>query len=59
MRKYRDIELVTTEGRKNYLVSEPNYHPKNFFKKFISHENEKNIYILDLTSLLRSVNTIN
>ena len=24
--KYRDIKLVTTEGRRNYLVSEPNYH---------------------------------
>ena len=25
MRKHRDINLVTTEGRRNYLVSEPNY----------------------------------
>ena len=26
VRKYRDIERVTTERRRNYLVSEPNYH---------------------------------
>ena len=24
--KYRDIKLVTTERRRDYLVSEPNYH---------------------------------
>ena len=26
MRKHRDIELVTTKRRRNYLVSDPNYH---------------------------------
>ena len=31
VRKYKDIKLVTTERRKNYLVSEPNYHTKTFF----------------------------
>ena len=25
VRKQRDIKLVTTERRRNYLVSEPNY----------------------------------
>ena len=25
VRKHRDIKLVTTERRRNYLVSEPNY----------------------------------
>ena len=29
-RKNRDIKLVTTE-RRNYLVSEPNYHMRKFF----------------------------
>ena len=29
--KHRDIELVMTERRRNYLVSEPNYHAKTFF----------------------------
>ena len=31
VRKCKDIKLVTTERRRNYLVSEPNYHTKNFF----------------------------
>ena len=30
-RKQRDIKLVTTERRKNYLVSEPKYHTTKFF----------------------------
>ena len=31
VRKHRDIKLVITEGRRNYLVSEPNnYKTKNF-----------------------------
>ena len=29
--KHRDIKLVTTERRRNYLVSEPNYQTKKFF----------------------------
>ena len=31
IRKHRDIKLVTTERRRNYLVSEPNYHTTKFF----------------------------
>ena len=31
VRKHRNIKLVTTERRKNYLVSEPNYHTTKFF----------------------------
>ena len=31
VRKYRDIELVTTETRRSYL--EPNYHNTEFFTK--------------------------
>ena len=30
VRKHRDIKLVTTERRRNYLVSEPNYDTTNF-----------------------------
>ena len=30
VRKHGNIELVTTEKRTNYLVSEPNYHTTNF-----------------------------
>ena len=33
--KHRDIKLVTTERRKNYLVSEPNYHTTKFFTENI------------------------
>ena len=33
VRKHRDIKLITTERRRNYLVSEPNYHTKKFFKE--------------------------
>ena len=31
VRKHRDVKLVTTERRSNYLVSEPNYHTTKFF----------------------------
>ena len=31
VRKHRDMTLVTTERRRNYLVSEPNYHTTKFF----------------------------
>ena len=31
VRKHTDIKLVTTERKKNYLVSEPNYHVTKFF----------------------------
>ena len=33
VRKHRYIKLVTTERRRNYLVSEPNYHTAKFFTK--------------------------
>ena len=31
VRKYRDIKLVITETRRNYLVSKPNFHTAKFF----------------------------
>ena len=34
VRKHKDIELFTT-GRRNYLVSEPNYHTTKFFKEHL------------------------
>ena len=34
VRKHRDTKLVTTE-RRNYLVSEPNYHTTKFFTENI------------------------
>ena len=43
LRKHRNIKLVLTERRKNYLVLEPNSHTtKIFHKKFIRNRNEKN-----------------
>ena len=42
MRKYRDIKLVTTERRRNYLVVEPNYHTTKFFtENFLAIEIRK------------------
>ena len=46
VRKYRFIKLVTTEGRRNYLVLEPNYHTTKYFLQiFISHINKRNTNI--------------
>ena len=33
VRKHRDIKLVTTDKRRNQLVSEPNYHATKWFSK--------------------------
>ena len=33
IRKHREIELVTTNKRKNYLASEPNYHTTKWFSE--------------------------
>ena len=42
VRKHRDIKLVTTERRRNYLVSEPNFHTKKFFtEKLLAIEMKK------------------
>ena len=34
VKKHKDIKLVTTERRRNYL-SEPNYHATNFFEEYL------------------------
>ena len=42
VRKHRDIKCVTTERRRNYLVSEPNYHTSKFFtEKLLAIEMKK------------------
>ena len=41
IRKHWGIKLVTTENRRNYLVSEPNYHTTKIFSR--NNENIKNI----------------
>ena len=47
MRKHRDIKLVTTERRRNYLVSKSNYHTSKIFAEHllaIEMEKSKNNY---------------
>ena len=46
VKKYRDIKPVTTERRRNYLVSEPNYHTTKFFKENIFAIGMKKTHIL-------------
>ena len=42
VRKHRDIKLVTTEEKRNKLVSEPNYHTtKRFSENLLSIEMKK------------------
>ena len=43
MRKHRDMKLVTTERRTNYLVSEPNSHTPNFFTETLLAREMKKI----------------
>ena len=33
IRKHKDINLVTTEARRNVLITEPNYKTTNFLSK--------------------------
>ena len=35
VRNYRDIKIVTTDKRKNQLVSEPNYHTSKYFSEHL------------------------
>ena len=46
VRKHRDIKLVTTERRRNYLVSEPNYHTTKFFTENLLIIEMKKLQIL-------------
>ena len=42
VRKHRDIKLVTTEGKRNTLLLESNYHTtKHFSKKLLTIEIKK------------------
>ena len=36
VKKHRNIKLVTTERRRNYIVSEPNSHTTKFFTENLS-----------------------
>ena len=46
VRKHRDIKLSTTERRRNYLVSEPNYHTTKFFTENLLEIEMKKAQIL-------------
>ena len=35
VRKHKDIKLVATDRRRNYLKSEPSYHTTKFFTKYL------------------------
>ena len=46
VRKHRHIELATTQRRRNYLVSEPNYHTTKFFTEtLLAIEMKKKRYL--------------
>ena len=43
VRRHRDIKLVTTERRRNYLISGPNYHTtKSFTEHLLAIEMKTN-----------------
>ena len=43
VRKHRDIKFVTTNTRRNYLASQPNYHTENCFSEcLLAIEMKKN-----------------
>ena len=35
VRRHRDIKLVTTDKKRNHLVSEPNYHTPKWFSEHL------------------------
>ena len=55
VRKHRDIKLVRTERKMNYLVLEPNYHMTFFTDISLAIEMRK-IQILMKTCLFRFIN---
>ena len=61
LRQHGDLKLVKTERRRNYLVSEPNYHTtKSFVEKLLAIEMKKysnkyvylGLSILELSKIL-------
>ena len=58
LRKNRGIKLVTTEGRRNYLVSEPNYHTAKFFTEhLLAIEMKKTKIAINKPCLFMNLNT--
>ena len=58
LRKHRDIKLVTTDKRRNQLVSEPN-HNKMVFRRFDSNWTEENKNKNEEASIIMLVNIRN
>ena len=47
LRNFRDMKLVTTKRRRNYMVSELNYHATKFFiEHLLANEMEKTQIIM-------------
>ena len=58
MRKHRDIKLVTTERRGNYLILEPNYHTTKFLtENLLAIEMKKNRDTYEYTCPFWTLNT--
>ena len=58
IRKRRDVKLVTTKRRRNYLVSEPNYYTTKFFtENLLAIEMKKNTDTYEYTCPFRTFNT--
>ena len=59
VRKHRDIKLVTTERKSNYLVSEPNFYARTFFREHLLaiEMKKKNRDIYEQACLFRTFNT--
>ena len=58
VRKHRDIKLVTTEKRRNYLVLKPDFHTRKFFtENLLAIETEKTQNPYEKTCLFRNFNT--
>ena len=58
VRKQRDVELVTTKKRSNYLVSEPNYHTAKFScESLLAIEIRKTSKTHKLTCFLKNFST--
>ena len=52
--EHRDIKLVTSDARRNYLVSEPNCHARKFFSENLSVIEIKKTQIF-MNKLFRSI----
>ena len=60
VRKQRDIKLVTTDKRRNQLLSEPNYHTTKWFSEgLLVIEMKKTKVKMNKANIFRLVNNRN